>query len=96
MDLVTARGTEIGDIKGIVQKHVDRKQFVLIQRGGFLGFGSKKVAVPLENIAVGQNNTIMLHDLEVAQLDVIPEFKNEDNTYWELDGSQTVSLVRQR
>ena len=41
MDLVGADGKEIGDIEGVVENNADKKQFVVIERGGFLGFGAK-------------------------------------------------------
>lgn len=41
MDLVGADGKEIGDSDGVVENNADKKQFVLVERGGFLGFGAK-------------------------------------------------------
>jgi hypothetical protein len=52
MDLVSADGKEIGDIEGVVENNADKKQFVLVGRGGFLGFGAKELAIPVENVTV--------------------------------------------
>jgi len=43
---------EIGKIEGIVENNADKTQFVLIERSGFLGFGAKQIAVPLEKLVV--------------------------------------------
>lgn len=93
-DLLTAAGTDVGDIEGVVERDADKKQFIIVQRGGFLGFGGKEIAVPLENLAV-QNDRIVLCNMDAAQLDAMPKFTNENNAYRELDRSQQVSLAEQ-
>jgi sporulation protein YlmC with PRC-barrel domain len=94
MDLVGADGQEIGEIEGVVENNSDKKQFVLIERGGFLGFGAKEIAVPLENVAV-QGEKITLRNMDVAQLDGMAEFNNEGNAYRELDDIQQINLSQQ-
>jgi PRC-barrel domain len=92
MDLLAATGgDEIGDIEGVFEKNADKKQFVLVERGGFLGFGAKEIAVPLENMAV-QNDKLVLRNMDVAQLDAMPEFDNRNNAFRDLDDGQQVNL----
>jgi hypothetical protein len=93
MDLVTAAGAEVGDIEGVVENTADKKQFLVVKRGGFLGFGGKEVAVPLENVAV-QNGKVVLRGMDVAQVEAMPQFNNENNAYRELDDTQQVSLAQ--
>ena len=94
MDLVGADGKEIGDIEGVVENNADKKQFVLVERGGFLGFGAKEIAVPVENLAV-QGEKVTLRNMDVAQLDGMTEFGNDNNAYRELDDTQQINLTQQ-
>jgi sporulation protein YlmC with PRC-barrel domain len=95
MDLVGVDGKEIGEIEGVVENNADKKQFVLVERGGFLGLGAKEIAIPAENIAV-QGEKVTLRNMDVAQLDGLAEFNNEGNAYRELDGTQQISLSQQQ
>jgi len=94
MDLVGADGKEIGEIEGVVENNADKKQFVLVGRGGFLGFGAKEIAIPVENIAV-QGEKVTLRSMDVAQLDGMTEFSNEGNTFRDLDDTQQINLTQQ-
>ncbi len=94
MDLVGADGKEIGAIEGVVENNADKKQFVLVERGGFLGFGAKEIAVPVENLAV-QGEKVTLRNMDVAQLDGTAEFSNENNAYRELDDTRQINLTQQ-
>lgn len=94
MELVGADGKEIGDIGGVVENNADKKQFVLVERGGFLGFGAKEIAVPVENLAV-QGGKVTLRSMDVAQLHGITEFSNDNNAYRELEDTQQINLTQQ-
>ena len=93
MDLVTAAGAEVGDIEGVVENTADKKQFLVVKRGGFLWFGGKEVAVPLDNVGV-RNGKVVLRGMDVAQVEAMPEFRKENNAYRELDDTQQVSLAQ--
>jgi ABC-type transport system substrate-binding protein len=94
MDLVGTDGKGIGDIEGVVENNADKKQFVVIERGGFLGFGAKAITLPLENIAV-QGEKVTLRNMDVAQLDGLAEFKNDNSAFRDLDDSQQISVPQQ-
>jgi hypothetical protein len=94
MDLIGADGKEIGDIEGVVENNAGKKQFVVIKRGGFLGFGAKAITLPLENVAV-QGEKATLRNMDVAQLDGLAEFKNDNNAFRDLDDSQPINLTQQ-
>lgn len=83
MDLVGADRKEIGDIEGVVENNADKKQFVVVERGGFLGFGAKTITLPLENLAV-QGERVILRNMDVAQLDGLAEFRNDGNAFRDL------------
>jgi hypothetical protein len=67
---------------------------VVLQRGGILGFGGKQVAIPLESLAV-QNDKILVKNMDEAQIDAMPEFKNENGAFRELDEGQSVTVAQQ-
>jgi len=94
MDLVGPDGKKIADVEGVLENNADKKQFVVIERGGFFGIGAKEIAIPIENVAV-QGDKVMLRNMDVAQLDGMPAYKNENNAYRELDDAQQVTLVQQ-
>src|SRR5215207_1738331 len=64
--LVGPDGKKIADVEGMVENNADKKQFVIVERGGFLGIGAKEIAISIENIAV-QGDKVMLRNMDVAQ-----------------------------
>jgi PRC-barrel domain protein len=94
MDVVGAEGKTIAEIGRVVERIADQKQFVVVERGGFLGIGGKETPIPLENILV-QGEKATLRNLDAARLDALPEYKDEKNAYRELDDAQQVSIPQQ-
>jgi sporulation protein YlmC with PRC-barrel domain len=90
-DLVGAKDNEVGDIERVVESNADKKQHLVISRGGFLGLFETEVLVPLENVAA-QGDRIVLRNLTEEQVKALPKYTTDDKAYRELDGSQTVSL----
>ena len=90
-DLVGARDNEVGDIERVVESNADKKQHLVISRGGFLGLFETEVLVPLENVAA-QGDRIVLRNLTEEQVKALPKYTTDDKAYRELDSSQTVSL----
>ena len=90
-DLVGARDNEVGDIDRVVESNADKKQYLVISRGGFLGLFETEVLVPLENVAA-QGDRIVLRNLTEEQVKALPKYTTDDKAYRELDSSQTISL----
>ncbi len=91
-DLTGPNSGEVGDIESVVESNADKKRFIVISRGGFLGFFETAVAVPLENVAV-RNDQIVLQNLTEEQLKALPKFENENNAYRELDDNENITLT---
>ena len=89
-DLVGARDNEVV-ISSVVESNADKKQYLVISRGGFLGLFETEVLVPLENVAA-QGDRIVLRNLTEEQVKALPKYTTDDKAYRNLDGSQTVSL----
>ncbi len=91
MSIVPASGGEsVGEIASVVENSSDRKQFIVVERGGVFGFFAKEIAVPVDNLAV-RNDELVLRNMDVAQLDAMPEFEIGE-AFRELDDNAQVSL----
>ncbi len=91
-DLIGANSGEVGDIESVVESNADKKRFIVISRGGFMGFFETDVAVPLENVAL-RNDQAVLQNLTEDQLKALPKFENENNAYRELDDNENITLT---
>jgi hypothetical protein len=90
MEFVGADEKEIGEIEGVVEGS-DGRRFIVIERGGFLGFGAKSIAIPLENVAV-QGERLMLRNMDIAALDALPAYKNDGNAFREIKDDMEVGI----
>ena len=91
-DLMGANSGEVGDIESVVENNADKKRFIVISRGGFLGFFETDVAIPLENVVV-RNDQIVLQGLTEEQLKALPKYENANNAYRELGDNENLSLT---
>ncbi len=94
-DLIGPAGKEIGEIDDVVENNADKKQYLVISHGGFLGFFETEVLLPLENVAV-QNDRIIARNLTEEQLKALPKFSDAGDAYRKLDGTQEVTLTEQK
>ncbi len=91
-DLIGANSGEVGDIESVVESNADKKRFIVISRGGFMGFFETDVAVPLENVAL-RNDQVVLQNLTEDQLKALPKFENDNNAYRVLDDNESITLT---
>ena len=91
-DLMGANSGEVGDIESVVENNADKKRFIVISRGGFLGFFETDVAIPLENVAV-RSDQVVLQNLTEEQLKALPQYENANNAYRELGDNENLSLT---
>lgn len=79
MDVVNAKGDEIGEIKDLV---LDSRQIAhaVVSVGGFLGIGAKDIAVPFDQLRVGPESVILMSETSESELKQMPEYK-EDQYY---------------
>jgi len=75
--VINERGEQLGKVDGIVQSTADQKRYVVINHGGFLGLGEKKVALSLEGLAM-QGDRIVVPGLSDDEIRALPEFKESD------------------
>ncbi len=46
MDVYSIRGQKIGEVKRLVRRLGDNRGYVVLEHGGFLGLGEKKLPLP--------------------------------------------------
>lgn len=78
-NLQDAQGNKIGDIKDFaVNRDSGRIQFAIIDVGGFLGVGSRQIAVPWKAVQEKSDGTLFLN-ADKNRLQNAPEFKGNWN-----------------
>ena len=94
-DLTGANNDEVGDIERVVESNADKKQYVVISRGGFLGLFETEVLIPLENVAA-KGDQIVLRNLSQEQLKTLPKYESDDTAYRRLEDNQSIALAEER
>lgn len=85
-DVVNTAGEDIGEIKDLVISD-DKAVQAVISVGGFLGIGDKDVAVPLEDLQVGEDEAVLTTGLTKEDLENMKDYQDE----WpHLEGDQPV------
>ncbi len=74
-DLYGANDEEVGEIEDVVMGTDGKVEHVLIDVGGFLGLGAKRVAIPVDEITM-QGDRIVASGLTKDQAEAMPEYKN--------------------
>jgi sporulation protein YlmC with PRC-barrel domain len=70
-----AKGEDIGKIKDImIDIHYGKIEYVVIEFGGFLGFGEKLFAIPFSALKLNTRNEDFVLDVDKKFLDSAPGF----------------------
>jgi sporulation protein YlmC with PRC-barrel domain len=73
--VVNSKNEKVGEIDDLVVGK-DRVLFAIIQVGGFLGLGSRFIAVPYTSLQInGDGSRVVLPGATKQQLEQLPEFK---------------------
>jgi hypothetical protein len=74
--VVNANGEEVAEIEDLV---VDQNQvhYAILSVGGFLGIGDKKVAIPLDQLQLGEDETYLMSGETEEQLEQMPEYEED-------------------
>jgi sporulation protein YlmC with PRC-barrel domain len=67
-------GDSIGKIDDLIVSRNDKVLYAVLSVGGFLGIGSKLVAVPYTSLVIDQKNLVLPTGTK-EQLKALPEFK---------------------
>ncbi len=71
--VVNAKGDEVGEIQDVVMK--DDAYFAVVSVGGFLGIAEKDVAVPLDQLKLGDDNSYLMSKQTEDQLKAMPAYE---------------------
>jgi sporulation protein YlmC with PRC-barrel domain len=89
MAVYNGRGEKLGEVEKIMMG-ADNKPYFLISHGGFLGLGSKQVAISSDQLAL-RGDQLIAAALTDEQVRGFPEFKESSN-FKEMDDDQTTSV----
>jgi hypothetical protein len=71
--LWSTKGDEVGEIKDVVMK--DNTYYAVLAVGGFLGIGDKNVAIPLDELKVGEDEAYLMSAQTEEQLEAMPAYE---------------------
>jgi hypothetical protein len=94
-DLVGQNGGNLGDIDRVVENTAEKKPYVVVSRGGVLGFFQSEYLVPVDQIAV-KGDEIVAKSMTQDQLESGKQFDDTTGAYRVLDDTQKVALAEQR
>jgi PRC-barrel domain len=89
MGVYNGRGEKLGDVEKMLMG-ADNKPYFLVSHGGFLGLGSKQVAISSDQLAL-RGDRLVADALTDEQVRGFPEFKESAN-FKEMDDDQTTSV----
>ena len=80
MDVKNNADEKIGDINDVIVAADGKVQQVIISVGGFLGVGTRKVAVAWNDVKVDTAADVAFVNMSREQLAAVPEFKDRRTT----------------
>lgn len=72
--ILTTDGSRAGEVGDLVLNKDKAITHVLVDVGGFLGFGQKRVSVPVQAVSLAQERSLFV-DMTEKQLEALPEYK---------------------
>ncbi len=73
-EVVNTKGEEVGTVKDLVIDQ-DKIEYAVVAVGGFLGFGEKEVAIPLDQLKFGKDKSYLMSAESEEQLKQMPEYQ---------------------
>ena len=94
MDVVNAKGDEVGEVKDLV---LDDRQaaHAVVSVGGFLGIGAKDIAVPFDQLRVGPESVILMSETSESELKQMPEYKKDEYSPVQREGARNPAPAQQ-
>jgi hypothetical protein len=93
-ELTGASGVDLGDIARVVENRSDQKAYLVVSRGGFMGFLDKEFLVPADRVAM-RRGRIVAPLLTETDLRSLPVYGRSGDQYRELEDSQTITIAQQ-
>jgi hypothetical protein len=77
MKVVSQEGEQLGKIDGVVESAADGTMYVVINHGGFIGLGEKRIALSAEGLLL-HGEGIMIPGLTEEEIGALPEFAESE------------------
>ncbi|MBT8143002.1 MAG: PRC-barrel domain-containing protein [Gammaproteobacteria bacterium] len=78
-DVKNSRGESLGEVKDLmIDTNTGRVSYAVVSFGGFLGFGDKLFAIPLEAMKLNKNDECLILDETKERLEQAPGFDKDD------------------
>jgi putative membrane protein len=74
--VVNDKGDEVGEIQDVVMK--DNAYYAVLSVGGFLGIADKNVAIPLDDLKLGEDEAYLMSAQTEEQLEGMPAYEATD------------------
>lgn len=94
-DLIGQNGGNLGGIEKVVENTAEKKPYVVVGRGGVLGFFETEYLVPLDQIAVN-GDRVVAKNMTQAKLESSKPFDDTAGTYRAMEGTQKVAVPEER
>lgn len=80
-NVLNATGDEIGEIEDLIVDSTNQVSKVIVEVGGFLGMGSKNVAVDIAQLKKGTNNEGFVTNMTKEELKTLPEYQKDSGNW---------------
>jgi sporulation protein YlmC with PRC-barrel domain len=78
MNVVDAAGDNVGSINDLLFGNDDQVDHAIVDVGGFLGFGARTVAIPIDELQIAPEQDQAIVNMTREQLDTMPEWQRGD------------------
>jgi sporulation protein YlmC with PRC-barrel domain len=82
MDVVDAEGESVGSVVDLLLTADDAVDRAIIDVGGFLGFGSKLVALGLDRLTIAEGVGEVVVDVTREELEAMPEWQQDEDGWF--------------
>jgi sporulation protein YlmC with PRC-barrel domain len=80
-NVLNATGDEIGEIEDLIVDSSNQVSKAIVEVGGFLGMGSKNVAVDIAQLKQGTKNEGFVTNMTKEELKTLPEYKKDSGNW---------------
>lgn len=92
MNVINAHGDTLGDVEHVLTQASDKKSYVVIGHGGFLGLGEKQVALPLDSMFV-RDGKLVMRGMSDDQIKAMPSWTQATPGYSNATGNAAVPVA---
>jgi sporulation protein YlmC with PRC-barrel domain len=92
MEVYNARGERLGEVGRVVLDPRTNSQYVIVERGGFLGIGEDRVAFPIERFWMRGNDRLVLRGVTPEDIEAMDDYRDQARNYRRVADTDRVDL----